>query len=62
MSAAPPFWDVLICGAGPAGALCAIRLLQQRPALRVLVLEAEATPRPRPCGEFIAPLGMQLLA
>jgi len=62
MSLAPPAWDVLICGAGPAGALCAIRLLGLRPGLRVLLLEAEAAPRPRPCGEFIAPLGMRILA
>jgi len=62
MSPAPPLWDVLICGAGPAGALCAIRLLRLRSELRVLLIEAEARPRPQACGEFIAPLGMRLLA
>jgi flavin-dependent dehydrogenase len=54
-------YDVAIVGAGPAGALTALMLRQLRPQANVLLLEAEPWPRPRPCGEFLAPHGVEVL-
>lgn len=45
--------DVVIVGAGPAGASAAIRLAQKR--LRVTLVEQKHFPRPKLCGEFISP-------
>jgi len=41
-------WDVIIVGAGPAGAMAAHRLGPV--GARVLILEAAELPRPKPCG------------
>jgi flavin-dependent dehydrogenase len=47
-----PDYDVVIAGAGPAGAATAVRLCQLDPALaaRVLVLDRSHFPRAKPCG------------
>jgi menaquinone-9 beta-reductase len=45
--------DVLICGAGPAGALAAIVLA--RAGVRVRVLDRARFPRPKPCGDTVNP-------
>jgi flavin-dependent dehydrogenase len=45
--------DVIIAGAGPAGASAAIHLAQHD--LRVLLVEQKKFPRPKLCGEFISP-------
>lgn len=37
-------WDIILVGGGLANALIALRLRQQRPALRVLLLEADSQP------------------
>ncbi|MFJ3220592.1 DNA polymerase subunit beta [Kitasatospora sp. NPDC086801] len=42
-------WDVVIAGAGPAGLACARAILERRPDLRVLLLEAGRSYRRRPC-------------
>ena len=42
--------DVIIAGAGPAGASVAARLRARDAGLRVLVLERYRFPRPKPCG------------
>lgn len=63
-----PQYDVIIAGAGPAGTSVAARLQQQRPGLRLLVLERYRFPRPKPCGggltghvdEAMAELGLEL--
>jgi len=52
MSGAPPY-DVLIAGAGPAGAHTALRLARR--GWRVALLDAKAFPRKKPCGEFLSP-------
>jgi flavin-dependent dehydrogenase len=54
--------DVAIVGAGPAGAVTALLLKRRRPGLRVLLLDAEPEPRHRPCGEFLGPHGVRVLA
>jgi flavin-dependent dehydrogenase len=46
-------FDVIIAGAGPAGASAAIHLA--RHDLRVLLVEQKRFPRPKLCGEFISP-------
>ncbi|WP_137126129.1 NAD(P)/FAD-dependent oxidoreductase [Roseomonas sp. HF4] len=43
--------DVLVAGGGPAGAACAIRLA--RAGRHVLLVEREAGPREKVCGEFL---------
>lgn len=37
-------WDIILAGGGLANGLIALRLLQQRPELRVLLLEADSQP------------------
>ena len=44
--------DVIVAGAGPAGAIAALRLA--RAGLRVLVVERYALPRQKPCGGGIS--------
>lgn len=37
-------WDIILAGGGLANGLIALRLRQQRPELRVLLLEADSQP------------------
>jgi geranylgeranyl reductase family protein len=53
--------DVAVVGAGPAGAATALRLLQLRPDLRVLLLDAAEFPRDKVCGDGVAPHAIALL-
>ena len=46
-------FDVIIAGAGPAGASAAIHLARE--CLRVLLVEQKKFPRAKLCGEFISP-------
>lgn len=50
-------WDVIICGAGPAGAATALHLVRRDPALagRILVLEKARHPRPKVCAGGLIP-------
>ncbi len=51
--------DVLIVGAGPAGAASAILLA--RAGCRVALVDRAHFPRPKPCSEFISPEGARVL-
>lgn len=51
----PDVWDLVVVGAGPAGAAAALSALQQRPQARVLLLDRSAFPRDKSCGDGIAP-------
>src|SRR5436190_13791438 len=53
--------DVAVVGAGPAGAATALRLLQLRPGLRVVLLDAAEFPRDKVCGDGVAPHVLAIL-
>jgi 2-polyprenyl-6-methoxyphenol hydroxylase-like FAD-dependent oxidoreductase len=54
-------YDIVIAGGGPAGALTARLLGLRRSGARILVLDAEAQPRHRPCGEYLSPGGLAVI-
>jgi geranylgeranyl reductase family protein len=54
-------WDLLVVGAGPAGAAAAIGALWMQPELRVLLLDRADFPRDKSCGDGIAPHAIDLL-
>jgi flavin-dependent dehydrogenase len=55
--------DVLIVGAGPAGASTALHLLRRNPgwAPRIVVFDKAVHPREKLCGGAITPMGVQIL-
>jgi geranylgeranyl reductase family protein len=55
-------WDLVVVGAGPAGASAALGALTQDPALRVLLLDRSDFPRDKSCGDGIAPHVLDALA
>jgi geranylgeranyl reductase family protein len=48
-------WDLVVVGAGPAGAATALGALRAAPDLRVLLLDRDDFPRDKSCGDGIAP-------
>jgi len=52
-------YDLIVAGAGPAGAACAITAA--RGGARVLLLEKDRFPRHKVCGEFVSPESLGLL-
>ncbi|MBN2281648.1 MAG: NAD(P)/FAD-dependent oxidoreductase [Candidatus Marinimicrobia bacterium] len=52
-------YDVIICGAGPAGSIAATGLRLK--GLSVLLLDEKEFPRDKVCGDQITPLGIDLL-
>ncbi|WP_216902909.1 NAD(P)/FAD-dependent oxidoreductase [Synechococcus sp. CCY 9618] len=55
----PPEWDVIVLGAGPAGALAAQQLARHR--LRVLLVEKRTFPRWKVCGSCLSGVGLRAL-
>lgn len=55
-------WDLVVVGAGPAGASTALGALAADPSLRVLLLDRERFPRDKSCGDGIAPHVLDALA
>ncbi|MBA3782250.1 MAG: NAD(P)/FAD-dependent oxidoreductase [Nocardioides sp.] len=55
-------WDVVVVGAGPAGATAAIAALARMPGVRVLLLDRDDFPRDKSCGDGIAPHALDVLA
>ena len=51
--------DVVVVGAGPAGAATAILLAEH--GLEVVVLDRAALPRPKTCGEYLSPEAARVL-
>src|SRR4051794_16550670 len=59
VSSATP--DLVIVGAGPAGASAALGALSADPSLRVVMLDRSEFPRDKSCGDGIAPHVIDLL-
>ncbi|HET6939685.1 MAG TPA: FAD-dependent monooxygenase, partial [Nocardioides sp.] len=55
-------WDLVVVGAGPAGASAALAALHADPALKVLLLDRSEFPRDKSCGDGIAPHCFEKLA
>ncbi|WP_202874421.1 NAD(P)/FAD-dependent oxidoreductase [Kribbella albertanoniae] len=55
-------WDLVIVGAGPAGAAAALGALAVDPGLSVLLVDRHDFPRDKTCGDGIAPHVFDLLA
>ena len=62
MTAATGRWDLVVVGAGPAGAAAALGALDADPGLRVLLLDRSDFPRDKCCGDGIAPHVFDALA
>jgi geranylgeranyl reductase family protein len=54
-------WDLVVVGAGPAGAATALGALAVDPSLSVLLLDRYDFPRDKACGDGIAPHVLDLL-
>jgi geranylgeranyl reductase family protein len=54
--------DLLVVGAGPAGAATALGALHASPGLRVVLLDRADFPRDKACGDGVAPHVLDLLA
>ena len=54
--------DLVVVGAGPAGAATALGALAADPSLSVLLLDRAEFPRDKSCGDGIAPHVLDLLA
>lgn len=63
MNDPPPFaakdWDACVVGAGPAGALVALRLAER--GRRVLLVDKASFPRPKVCGGCLGGVGLAAL-
>ena len=55
-------WDLVVVGAGPAGAAAALGALRHSPGLRVLLLDRADFPRDKSCGDGIPPHVLGVLA
>jgi menaquinone-9 beta-reductase len=54
--------DVLIVGAGPAGTMSTLQIARHRRDLDLVLTDASPEPRHKPCGEFLSPDGLRILA
>lgn len=57
-TADPPRFDVVVCGAGPAGAVAATVLARE--GARVALVDKARFPRDKACGDLIGPRGVAL--
>lgn len=55
-------WDLVVVGAGPAGAAAALAARRADPSLGVLLVDRAPFPRDKACGDGVAPHVLDLLA
>ena len=55
-------FDVVVVGAGPAGASTAMHLAARAPHLRIAIVERQRIPREKPCGGAVSRWGLDVLA
>lgn len=55
-------WDLVVVGAGPAGAAAALAARRARPRAQVLLVDRHDFPRDKACGDGIAPHALDVLA
>jgi geranylgeranyl reductase family protein len=55
-------WDLVVVGAGPAGAAAALEARRLRPDAAVLLVDRDAFPRDKPCGDGVGPHAVDELA
>jgi len=51
----PTIWDLIVCGAGPAGAAAALEARRLRPDASVLLVDRARFPRDKACGDGLGP-------
>lgn len=61
MTAPANLWDVIVIGAGVAGAAAALAIVRRAPDARILLLERSAWPRPKVCGCCVNAAGVAIL-
>lgn len=55
-------YDLVVIGAGPSGSSAAISALRSAPNLKVLLVDKDAFPRDKPCGDGLGPGVVSVLA
>jgi geranylgeranyl reductase family protein len=58
----PSIWDLVVIGAGPAGAAAALEARRLRPDASVLLVDKAAFPRDKACGDGLGPHAVDELA
>lgn len=59
---ATTIYDIVIIGAGPAGAFFAMELAKARPNLKIALIDGQATGLPKPCGGLLSSDAQKFLA
>lgn len=55
-------YDIVVVGAGPAGAVFVKEVAQARPELKILIIDGQSPDSAKPCGGLLAPDAQKLLA
>ncbi len=55
-------YDIAVIGAGPAGAVFVKELAEQRPDIRIVLIDGQSPDSAKPCGGLLAPDAQKILA